>query len=142
TLEDGTNVWPCFLQKKSRNCWRISEEETGISSSRFMNNATAGSCRPGITVCRPRSQGRGCDGQGSRPSPSASRIIGIRYPSSKMTHKDSSAPPTPHVHSQPGRRRSPPNLYRMTALTTSSVRSAMARTYQYADAHVDTAIAH
>src|SRR5690348_5019555 len=24
TLEDGTNVWPCFLTKKSRNCWRIS----------------------------------------------------------------------------------------------------------------------
>src|SRR5262245_47214051 len=24
TLDDGTNVWPCFLTKKSRNCWRIS----------------------------------------------------------------------------------------------------------------------
>src|SRR5438477_11288797 len=23
TLEDGTAVWPCFLTKKSRNCWRI-----------------------------------------------------------------------------------------------------------------------
>src|SRR5882724_2792392 len=26
TLEDGTKVWPCFLQKKSMNCWRISVE--------------------------------------------------------------------------------------------------------------------
>src|SRR6516165_8242914 len=26
TLLDGTNVWPCFLQKKSMNCWRISIE--------------------------------------------------------------------------------------------------------------------
>src|SRR6266568_2849334 len=24
TGEDGTNVWPCFSQKKSMNCWRIS----------------------------------------------------------------------------------------------------------------------
>src|SRR5438067_3444111 len=24
TLLDGTNVWPCFLTKKSMNCWRIS----------------------------------------------------------------------------------------------------------------------
>src|SRR5207248_7638362 len=24
---DGTNVCPCFLQKKSRNCWRISDDE-------------------------------------------------------------------------------------------------------------------
>src|ERR1700722_13404037 len=24
TLEEGTKVWPCFLQKKSMNCWRIS----------------------------------------------------------------------------------------------------------------------
>src|SRR5437870_1567799 len=24
TGEDGTNVWPCFLQKKSMNCWRTS----------------------------------------------------------------------------------------------------------------------
>src|SRR5882724_9089676 len=24
TLDDGTKVWPCFLQKKSMNCWRIS----------------------------------------------------------------------------------------------------------------------
>src|ERR1051325_1102002 len=24
TLDDGTNVWPCFLTKKSMNCWRIS----------------------------------------------------------------------------------------------------------------------
>src|SRR5262245_20997197 len=23
TLDDGTNVWPCFLTKKSMNCWRI-----------------------------------------------------------------------------------------------------------------------
>src|SRR5712692_7001455 len=26
TLEDGTKVCPCFLQKKSMNCWRISVE--------------------------------------------------------------------------------------------------------------------
>src|SRR5260370_6792561 len=26
TLDDGTKVWPCFLQKKSMNCWRISVE--------------------------------------------------------------------------------------------------------------------
>src|ERR1700676_363588 len=24
TGDDGTNVWPCFLTKKSMNCWRIS----------------------------------------------------------------------------------------------------------------------
>src|SRR5260370_16894500 len=24
TLLDGTKVWPCFLTKKSMNCWRIS----------------------------------------------------------------------------------------------------------------------
>src|SRR5205807_10181465 len=24
TLDDGTAVWPCFLTKKSMNCWRIS----------------------------------------------------------------------------------------------------------------------
>src|ERR1700694_64861 len=24
TLADGTKVWPCFLTKKSMNCWRIS----------------------------------------------------------------------------------------------------------------------
>src|SRR5436853_89250 len=23
-LDEGTNVWPCFLTKKSMNCWRIS----------------------------------------------------------------------------------------------------------------------
>src|SRR5437588_2106136 len=38
---DGTNVCPCFLQKKSRNCWRISDDE-GMSGSRD----TGGSVRP------------------------------------------------------------------------------------------------
>src|SRR6266540_1552731 len=27
TGEEGTKWWPCFLQKKSMNCWRISVEE-------------------------------------------------------------------------------------------------------------------
>src|SRR5450755_839695 len=30
TLDDGTAVWPCFLQKKSMNCWRISVEVSMI----------------------------------------------------------------------------------------------------------------
>src|SRR6266545_5364438 len=29
---DGTNVCPCFLQKKSMNCWRISLDD-GMASS-------------------------------------------------------------------------------------------------------------
>src|SRR5262249_29509237 len=44
TLDDGTNVWPCFLQKKSRNCWRISEEgiisRTRCSGSRTESDGT------------------------------------------------------------------------------------------------------
>src|SRR5262249_17503585 len=32
TGEDGTLGWPCFLQQKSMNCWRISFA-VGISSS-------------------------------------------------------------------------------------------------------------
>src|SRR5207249_6919381 len=32
TGDDGTNWWPCFLQKKSMNCWRISVEEGMVRS--------------------------------------------------------------------------------------------------------------
>src|SRR5258708_2178940 len=32
TLDDGTKVWPCFLTKKSMNCWRISFD-VGMTNS-------------------------------------------------------------------------------------------------------------
>src|SRR4030081_3916802 len=43
TLDDGTKVWPCFLQKKSMNCWRISVEVSmvvRILNSLGMGNET------------------------------------------------------------------------------------------------------
>src|SRR6267378_3748167 len=43
TLDDGTKVWPCFLQKKSMNCWRISVEVSmvvRILKGRGMGNET------------------------------------------------------------------------------------------------------
>src|SRR5437588_4855209 len=45
TLLDGTAVWPCFLQKKSMNCWRISVEVgmiVHVFNGRGMRNQTDG----------------------------------------------------------------------------------------------------
>src|SRR5262249_48423530 len=43
TLADGTTVWPCFLAKKSRNCWRIwlavSMRCSGLGNAELLDDA-------------------------------------------------------------------------------------------------------
>src|SRR6266446_6182772 len=41
TLDDGTNVWPCFCTKKSMNCWRMSlADGIAVGSLRNIENRT------------------------------------------------------------------------------------------------------
>src|SRR5262249_18165380 len=43
TLAEGTAVWPCFLTKKSRNCWRVSlgvsMRDSGLGEAGVLDDA-------------------------------------------------------------------------------------------------------
>src|SRR5262249_850432 len=59
TGEDGTNWCPCFLQKKSMNCWRISLDE-GMAKSRVQASRE----RPEVSPERKRIPGESSRGLG------------------------------------------------------------------------------
>src|SRR5438477_2817864 len=67
---DGTNVCPCFWQKKSMNCWRISFDD-GMAPS---TPGGAGRAHPEKNMETPR-QGQGAEG---RTPDRAGRVRGRR----------------------------------------------------------------
>src|SRR4051794_32441126 len=70
TGEDGTNAWPCFLQKKSMNCWRISEE--GI----IRPLDSSGKAAPAAARGRPATEAFGATGA-ARGGPEAATEAGV-----------------------------------------------------------------
>src|SRR5262249_26642320 len=56
TLDDGTAVCPCFLTKKSRNCWRISLDV-------------------GMVECYPEGAGSQSRGSRSAPTVNTGRVV-------------------------------------------------------------------